>query len=229
MSLELGFYCEDATNDFLPKESVDLFLSHPPYFSTDMQHYGGDLSKQIQNKSQDIYINMYVRSIQNMEKALKHTGSILIILQNNTLSFSVISEIKKNTKLKIDKVIIWNYINSPFIKNISGNEFAIILHLHKGMPFVNRNNTLDNFIIDLPWTFDSDLDKYKDSAFVHDSFPLSLAEKMIRLFTKENDVVADLFAGTGTTCLAAKNNNRKYIYNDVSKDQFAMARIRING
>jgi len=40
--------------------------------------------------------------------------------------------------------------------------------------------------------------------------PLKLINRLILKSSKENDLIADFFAGSGTTLLSAKNNNRKY-------------------
>lgn len=42
-------------------------------------------------------------------------------------------------------------------------------------------------------------------------FPLELANRVIRLFSDENDVVLDPFSGSGTTAISAIQNNRRYI------------------
>lgn len=42
-------------------------------------------------------------------------------------------------------------------------------------------------------------------------FPLELADRVIRLLTEEGDLVLDAFMGSGTTAIAALNNNRDYI------------------
>jgi len=41
--------------------------------------------------------------------------------------------------------------------------------------------------------------------------PVGLCEYLIKTYTKENDIVLDSFAGSGTTGLAAKNLNRQFI------------------
>jgi len=48
------------------------------------------------------------------------------------------------------------------------------------------------------------------------TFPLSLPDWFIKLFTKEGDVVLDPFIGSGTSAVAAKKLNRDYIGIDVN-------------
>lgn len=58
-------------------------------------------------------------------------------------------------------------------------------------------------------------------------FPVELAEKVINLYSYEEDVVLDPFVGSGTTCLAAKLNNRHYVGYDTSEEYCKLARTRI--
>ena len=59
------------------------------------------------------------------------------------------------------------------------------------------------------------------------AFPVSLPEWFIKLFTKEDDIVLDPFLGSGTTAVAAKINNRRYIGIEISKDFCNIAEKRI--
>jgi DNA modification methylase len=68
------------------------------------------------------------------------------------------------------------------------------------------------------------------------AFPVGLPEWFIRLFTKEGDVVLDPFSGSGSTGIAAKLLNRKYIlidtvqeYNELAERRIADERRRFNG
>lgn len=58
--------------------------------------------------------------------------------------------------------------------------------------------------------------------------PQALVEQILRLCTKENDIVLDPFAGSGTTGLAAKNLNRFAILIELSKDFEEIIRKRIS-
>lgn len=224
-------FCKDARDEFLSPESVDLFFTHPPYFATNFNLYGGDQSKQLNNTNQDAtqYMDNMVAAIKSMGKALKPTGSILLILPNVRTGLEIISKIIAQTGLIAEKTFIWDYKESYFIKEIKGEEYAIILHLHKGNPYINMEN-VDNFIVTLPWNPSSpDIENYKSMGFVYDSFPEELALHFIPIFSKPGDTVADLFAGTGTTCIAAKKLDRNYIYNDLSYEQYQIFEARLNG
>ena len=57
--------------------------------------------------------------------------------------------------------------------------------------------------------------------------PVLLLEKIIKLVTDEGDIVLDPFCGSGTTLVAAKLLNRKYIGVDVSKDAIELTEKRL--
>jgi site-specific DNA-methyltransferase (adenine-specific) len=58
-------------------------------------------------------------------------------------------------------------------------------------------------------------------------FPVALAERCIRLFTYEGDVVLDPFMGSGSTAIACKNTNRKWIGFEKSKKYCELAEKRL--
>lgn len=57
--------------------------------------------------------------------------------------------------------------------------------------------------------------------------PLLLLERIIELVTDKDDLVLDPFCGSGTTCVAAKLSNRKYIGIDKSEDAVALSNNRV--
>jgi site-specific DNA-methyltransferase (adenine-specific) len=62
------------------------------------------------------------------------------------------------------------------------------------------------------------------------TFPVALPEWFIKLFTEQGDLVLDPFNGSGTTCVAAKKLNRKWLGIDTSPDyvQLAIDRLKKN-
>lgn len=60
------------------------------------------------------------------------------------------------------------------------------------------------------------------------AFPQALPSWFIKLFTEENDVVLDPFAGSGTSCAAAYELNRSYIGIEIKEDYYHQAITTIN-
>ena len=59
-------------------------------------------------------------------------------------------------------------------------------------------------------------------------FPVELPHRLINLYTYEGDVVLDPFCGSGTTCIAAINNNRHYIGYDIKREYIELSKKRIS-
>ena len=66
--------------------------------------------------------------------------------------------------------------------------------------------------------------KYKHPAM----FPLNLAKDQIISWTNENDTILDPFMGSGTTGVACKELNRKFIGIEIVEDYFNIAKERID-
>ena len=58
-------------------------------------------------------------------------------------------------------------------------------------------------------------------------FPIELPHRLINLYSYEGDVVLDPFCGSGTTCIAALQNNRNYIAYDNNAEYIELAQKRI--
>jgi site-specific DNA-methyltransferase (adenine-specific) len=58
-------------------------------------------------------------------------------------------------------------------------------------------------------------------------YPLYIVQELIKLLSKENDLVLDPFCGSGTTCLAAKNLKRKYLGIEINPEYVNLANERL--
>lgn len=58
-------------------------------------------------------------------------------------------------------------------------------------------------------------------------FPVELAKRVIKLYSYVDDVILDPFLGSGTTCVAAKENGRHYVGFDISPEYCRIAEERI--
>ncbi len=57
--------------------------------------------------------------------------------------------------------------------------------------------------------------------------PVKLLQRIIELVTDQNDIVVDPFCGSGTTCVAAKSLDRKFIGIDKNPDAVDLAKKRL--
>ncbi len=58
-------------------------------------------------------------------------------------------------------------------------------------------------------------------------YPLYIVQELIKLLSKENDLVLDPFCGSGTTCVAAKNLKRNYLGIEINPDYVNLAKERL--
>ncbi len=72
--------------------------------------------------------------------------------------------------------------------------------------------------------------KERDSKIEHLTVkPVMLISHLVKLLTKEGQVVLDPFMGSGTTGVACKNTNRNFIGIELDETYFKIAKERING
>ena len=78
--------------------------------------------------------------------------------------------------------------------------------------------------------YKSNILKYKKdyNGFHPTQKPILLLEDLIKTFSNENDLVVDLTMGSGSTGVACKNTNRKFIGIELDKKYFDIAKERID-
>lgn len=208
---------------------------NPPYLGADLKKFGGDPSEYITfADSNDKYVSNMIPLVKHIEHSLKNTGSAFIMLRNDANSgiFKFLNMVTANSELKVGKFFIWNFSNSTKVDNLSSDQIAIILHLHKGNPFV-KNSSSNPFIENknikymLDIEFDpSEVAEYADIGYIDAALPEKLYEYFIDTFSKSGDMVADIVGGTGTIIGPAIRLGRNFVYNDLSASQYAIAQAR---
>ena len=151
----------------------------------------------------------------------KETGKApcMIVFCSFEQQFMLIEEAKKHG--------LPNYINLVFRKNFSaqvlkanmrivGNcEYAILLYRGKLPKFNNHGNMVFNC---MDWVRDNETPKIHPT-----QKPVQVIERLIEIFTDENEVVIDPVAGSGVSLLAARNLNRRAYGFEIKKDFFKEA------
>lgn len=73
-----------------------------------------------------------------------------------------------------------------------------------------------------------EFDKIRRGSLHPTQKPVELMEYLIKTYTDENETVLDFTMGSGSTGVAAKNLNRRFIGIELDKDYFKIAEERIN-
>jgi DNA modification methylase len=222
------YYVQDAGKPFLAPESVDLFVTHPPYFNLHSEAYGNP-EGQLQNTGdRGIFLDKLMEVIKHMEMALKPTGSMFIGLPTDPNFYQIIGRINKETSLQYGPMFFWDFTGSPNVIGTTGVENNVFLNLHKGRQQANESYKLNSYTLVHPWEIPDFLKAKSHIAFVYDSAPEIVYERIIQKYSKPGDVVADLMAGTGLVLRIAKRLGRETIYNDISESQAQVARMVID-
>ena len=221
----------DALEEIIVDESIELFILHPPYLGIDIHRYARP-EKQINNvKNTKQFIKRLVKVTQNVEKALKPNGSMLLILpsEDPRLLADYLSTVSKKVKMSHIVTMIWSYGDKETANSINPS-YAYVVHMSKGLPRHDKDyiNKHLNPILEFKSDHEELGKTYGPLAYTADALPLELIKHLIKMFTFEGDTVAELFGGTGTICLAAESTLRNSVYNDVSEVQLKLAKRRLS-
>lgn len=123
-------------------------------------------------------------------------------------------------------ILVWCKTNpTPMTNNtwLPDIEYCLVF---KGEGTPNYN---DGYSLKSKW-YASPINKSDKDLFEHPTIkPLELVERHLKHSTNENDVVLDPFLGSGTTALACKHLNRKYIGFEINEKYYTIAKDRLQG
>lgn len=240
----------------IPDNSIDLIVTDPPYEYTTgggagcfglkkrkyhEQYYKvasntSSLNKQYKNEEQK-------RTWENKKKSreeIKHISS--------GFNYELLEELDRIMK-KIN-IYIWcsKHQVEPLLKHYLNKNCNIeILTWHKTNPLPTINNTYANdteycifaresgvllygdyetkrkyYVTNINKT---DKDKYKHPTIK----PINIIKNLIINSSNKEDIVLDCFSGSGTTCAAAKELNRKFIGIEIDPEYHKISVDRLNG
>jgi len=228
------FLTKDARKNILPKNSVNLIVTHTPYLGTDVERYGGNAKKQVNvSRNEKKTLWNIVRSVQKMSKTLKADGSIFICISDDfKLTSKFVAMTAKHTNLMILGCSYWSFEdnNATEHERLNGKQ-SFWIHLAKNNNIYFKSDVAKrNWYIDgqtnLAETLDNELIEMGHNSVV-DAYPIGIAHKFIAMFCPKDGVVYDPFGGSGVTAQAALENGRSFITNDVSPEQTKLAETRI--
>lgn len=205
----------------IPKGSVDLVLTDPPYniardnnFTT-MGRSGIDFGEWDKGADLFTYIN-------EVKRVLSKDGSFVVF--NDWKNLGDIARFCEGLGFDTKDLIRLEKTN-PMPRNrdrryVTDYEMAIWFTMPKAKWIFNRQDT-----------------NYQRPKFVHGiqygyhptQKNLNLMDDLVKIHSNEGQTVLDPFMGSGTTGVACRNLNRKFIGIELDKDYFNTAKDRILG
>lgn len=228
----------------LPKienHSVDCIITDPPYFLSNdgITCKSGKMvsvnkGKWDKRKGFDEVYNFNLQWIEESYRVLKEGGTLWVSGTYHNI-YTIGSIIDSIEDFRILNNITWVKTSPP--PNLSCRFFThsteTILWVRKGkkskhffdyglMKEVNGGKQMkDVWIIGRPKKVEKEFGKHPTQK------PEEIIERMILSSTQEEDVVLDMFNGSGTTGVVSVRNNRKYIGIELEKEYFDLTKKRI--
>ncbi len=215
-------------------KTIDLIIIDPPY-----QIDG----KPKTEESLENCKNIITKSINKLNKEL----------MDNEITEGIREEIFDEFMriMKVPNIYIWcNKKQIPMYFNYFVNKhklnFEILIwHKQNVMPLYNHQYVNDveyclyfrgagvcnpKSLSDAKTVFTTAVNKRDKDLFLHPTIkPIRIIETLIKNSSKENDLVLDCFLGSGTTAVACKDLNRRYIGIEKNEKWYKVAKDRLNG
>lgn len=217
----------------LPKNSVDLIVTDPPYEIEDMSPFFDEFMR-----------------------VLRPTGSIYVFGNKNMIAEHWFRQLEIPNK----ELLVWHYKNSPkprgrwrmsmqpiiygyFSRDKSVfNEDEARVEYQPATKKLNGRLRPSSGRMDTRKAYDTSKGALPRDVIEHpallghlakervghrDQKPLGLIEKLIKTSSNPGDVVLDAFAGSGTTVLASLNCDRQFIAYETDKEWYRHIRSEV--
>ena len=234
-------YCKSSENmDEIPDDSIHLMVTSPPYNVG--KEYDNDLTL-------DEYLELLTAVFAQTYKKLVTGGRACINIANIGRKpyiplHAMVSEIMLDLGCLMRGEIIWDKsasaggscawgswmsASNPVLRDYHEYILVFSKESYSKNRSQERKDTIerDEFIqwTKSIWTFPA----VNAKKIGHPApFPIELPHRLINLYSYEGDVVLDPFCGSGTTCIAALQNNRNYIAYDINEEYVKLSQKRIN-
>ncbi len=211
----------------LESNSVDMILTDPPYGINYSYGFNKKAVKASMENDKPGDLN-WTFLLTNLHRVLKEGRSFFIFGRFDSLSkLFILNESLKLFNYVQDFVWYKGDMGSGNLK-VMGTTHEMALHFSKGKVIQSEEMLIDGVIKKrVPAFF-----KGKVSSSEYCGHPtqkdVKMLEYIIKNRTKENDVVLDCFAGSGSTFVACENINRQYIGCEIDEIFFDMAVKRLN-
>ncbi len=228
--------CGDCLEEIkkLPDKSIDLILTDPPYqirWKSQIELHGRKAFyhnyQELKNFDNLDVKKLYEKIYPEFDRILKETGSLLMFVRNEKITYAVDEGLKNNLDTKA--TIFWHKTNPlPQVRKVNylSSVESIIWQARwfdKKLLFTFNFKTqkeMHNFI-EMP------ICSGKERTSHPTQKPLKLIKYLLEIHSNPNDLVLDPFLGSGTTAVACKELHRNYIGIELNPNYCKIAEKRL--
>lgn len=197
--------CGDSTqkNDIMRlinNQDADMILTDPPYNVDYVGKTAEALKIKNDNMSDNQFYEFLKKVFENMYSVTKEGASIYVFhADTEGLNFR---KAFKDAGYKLAECLIWK--KDCFVMGRQDYQWQ-----HEPILYGWKEGTAHYFINDRTQSTILEFDRPKQSTLHPTMKPIDLIAKLIKNSSKENDIILDLFGGSGSTIIAAEQLNRK--------------------
>ena len=209
----------------IPDNSIDCIYTDIPYLFADGGSSNSPLSQRIKKlKQQDlagITKGIDYSILKEFIRVLKKVNCFIWCSKEQILD--IMNFFKSNNCMY--EILTWNKTNpTPMTNNTFLPDIEYCLYFRETGVKLN-----DGYELKSKW-YISPINKADKDKYNHPTIkPLELVKRHLLHTTKENDIVLDCFSGSGTTCVACKELNRKFIGIEIDPKYHKISMDRLNG
>jgi len=197
----------------LEDNSIDLIVTDPPYGMDFQSNYRKEKHIKIENDKDLSWLPTFLNQC---NRVLKDNSHFYMCSSFHNLDYFM-QEVKKIFELK--NILVW-VKNNTSMGDLEGDyapQYEFILFIQKGRKKLNgtrKSNVLK---------YSRTGNKYHPT-----EKPLELIRFLLRNSSSKDDVVLDPFMGSGTTAVACKELDRKFIGYELEEEHFLTSEKRLN-
>ena len=212
-------------------KNVKLMITSPPYW--DLKNY--EAENQIgYNEDYETYLNRLYKVWKNTFDVMQKDG--VAIININTKSFKSSLKLLPNDFIKqmqkigfyFKDIHYWHKSSGIPAKNNLKDNFEYFLIFSKAKK-INYKKEIDFFDYKLNskptksniWNINKKFGSVGKKFMIHPAiFPVNYISRMLKIFTKENDLILEPFLGSGTTLISCMQNNRKFVGFELNNKEY---------
>jgi len=218
------FVCGDSVYEMeraLDDESIDCVITDPPYGIDYVSNYRvveNRVDRPVCNDTPEAAFSLWERTCDVISRKMKPDSHLYVFT-----SWKVLPQFIEITSryFNIKNCLVW-VKNNWSMGDLDGNyaeQYEIIIYATKGNKKLNggRDTNVLNF------------DRVSNAQLLHScEKPVKLIEYLLDKSTQYGDIVADPFAGSGTTLVACKNMGRGYWGCEIEQENYDVALGRLS-